>query len=200
MYNSRHLGIVAACLMAAAPLAEAGPQDDALVEKVKQLATQGQDAQTTALVNQYVDQHHDLITGILKTYMNYLSQSQTMPGNGTTAPDDSQTALPGTQVITSDAAKTDGPVLQTTNTQPATTAQPATGLQPTTALQPATGLQAADVLRTGHLAGYPSLPDIAPSSSIKQPTAEQLEYAAKVQKEDQARKEYLMTHPWGYTY
>ena len=188
MFNQRQLGIMAACILAVAPIAKAGPQEDALVDKVKQIATQGQDAQTAALVNQYVDQHHDLITAILKMYINYLSQLQaTMAASGTTAPDSSQTAPAGTQPITGDAAKPDT-VLQTTNAQPAA------------ASQPATGLQAADGLKTGHLAGYPSLPDMAPASSIKQPTAEQLEYAAKVQKEDQARKEYLMTHPWGYTY
>jgi hypothetical protein len=41
---------------------------------------------------------------------------------------------------------------------------------------------------------------VDPVTSITHPTAAQLEYAAKVQKEMQARKAYLMEHPEGYTY
>lgn len=55
-------------------------------------------------------------------------------------------------------------------------------------------------LRMSHLAGYPALPNVEPTSAITHPTAAQLENAAKLQKEMQARKAYLMEHPEGYTY
>jgi hypothetical protein len=58
-----------------------------------------------------------------------------------------------------------------------------------------TGVQPSGGLRVGHLAGYPALPDVDPLSAITQPSAAQLEYAARVQKEMQARKQYLMEHP-----
>ena len=79
--------------------------------------------------------------------------------------------------------------------------QPATGLQPSDGLR-TSSLQPSGGLRTGHLAGYPSLPDVDPISSVTKSTmtAAQAEYAAKVQKEDQERKDYLMAHPEGYTY
>ena len=63
-----------------------------------------------------------------------------------------------------------------------------------------TGVQASGGLQTAHLAGYPALPAAETVSTVTQPTAAQLDYAAKVQKEMQARKKYLMEHPEGYTY
>jgi len=175
MYNARPLELLAACLLAAAPMAGATPDDDASVEKVKQLAANGQDPETKALVNQYVDQHRDLISAILKVCMNYLNELKAKMADTETGEPQAAPAV--------------------TEPPSGNVAQPAEGPRlRMAALQPASGL------RTSHLAGFPSLPDLAPASSVKQLTADQLEYAAQVKKEMQERKEYLMTHPWGYTY
>lgn len=155
-------------LLAAAPIAKADPDTTALLQQVKQIAAQGQDAQTTAQVNQYVDQNQDAISTILKGYTNYLKQVQVMADDGTAA---------------------------SAATRSATSAAP----QSSTTLRIST-VQPSGSLKTSHLAGYPALPDADPMSSITQPAADQLAYAAKVQKEVQARKQYLMDHPEGYTY
>jgi hypothetical protein len=170
MCSARQLGTLAACLLAAAPMAGATPEEDASVEKVKQLAADGQDPATKALVNQYVDQHKDEISAILKVCMNFLNELKAKMGDSP-SPGNAE-STPGNAA----AQPAEGPRLRMA------------------ALQPASGL------RTSHLAGFPSLPDMAPDSSVKQLTADQLEYAAQVKKEVQERKEYLMTHPWGYSY
>jgi len=224
---------LAACLLAGAPLARAGTDDDALVEQVKQVATKGQDAQTTAQVNQYVDQNRGLITAILKGYINYLNQIQGMsagdgsvplsplkpqaaPANGPAATGTAQSAsgdaaasggqqTSPSQNASGDAAASGGG--QQTGPSPSASGDAAAsgGGQQSSASQPApdlkiSGVQASGELRTSHLAGYPALPDVEPSTSVMQPTAAQLEYAAKVRKEIEARKQYLMEHPQGYTY
>jgi hypothetical protein len=182
---------LAACLLAAAPMARAGPDDDALLEQVKQLASKGQNAQTAAQVNQFVDQNQDAITAILKGYVNYLNQAQAMTA-------DDGTGTPGKpQAAATSANAANGPAPSDAGQSASTGA--ATGLQPSTGLK-ITGLQPSGGLRTSHLAGYPALPDVEPVSSVTQPTAAQLEYAAKVQKQMQERKAYLMAHPEGYTY
>jgi hypothetical protein len=190
MSNRRNLGVLAACLLAGAPMAKAGPDDAALLEQVKLLATKGQDAQTTAQVNQYVDQNQDAITAILKSYTDYLKQVQAM------AADDGSGAPPTAQAA---SAPTAAPSPATAGQSTTSAAAAAGASQASTALN-ITGVQASGGLETAHLAGYPALPDVEPVSAITQPTAGQLEYAAKTQKEMQDRKAYLMANPQGYTY
>ena len=77
--------------------------------------------------------------------------------------------------------------------------QPSSGLQEGS-IQVSSGVQAGSVqpssgLTTGHLAGYPSLPAVDPVSSVKKLSESQIEYAAKVRKENQDRKESLMAAP-----
>jgi hypothetical protein len=209
MYDRRKLAIWGACLLAVAqphyilraeppPDAEspaasgssatsgtnAEADDAALLGQVKQIASQGQDAQTAAQVIQYVDKNQNVITAILKLYVNYIKQIQSMAAdNGGGTP-----AASGTSVA-SQGASSD----QTADSAAPQDSNAASTVR-TSDLQPSTSL------RTGHLAGYPALPPVDPVTSITHPTAAQLEYAAKVQKEMQARKAYLMEHPEGYTY
>lgn len=181
--------VLAVCLLAGASIAKAGPGDDALIDQVKQLASQGQDAQTTAQVNQYVDENRDAISAIIKEYANYLGQAQAMTAND-------ETAMPGT------SQTTPAGTVQKPETEAGTAAgngRQTSGLQPAPVLQ-ISGVQASGGLRTAHLQGYPALPDVEPVTSVTQPTAAQIEYAARVEKEMQARKKYLMEHPEGYTY
>jgi murein L,D-transpeptidase YcbB/YkuD len=186
--HRRLAAALAACLLAAAPMAEAGSDDDALLQQVKQAASKGQNAQTAAQINQYVDQNQGLISAILKGYLNYLNQIQSM-----TAVDGTGTPQPAA------ANAATAPAASGTTPNTSSGAAATTELQPSTGLQ-INGLQPSGELQTSHLAGYPALPDVEPVSSVTQPTAAQLEYAAQVQKEMQARKQYLMEHPEGYTY
>jgi hypothetical protein len=157
-----------------------------LLQQLAQSGTSAQDAQTAAAVSQFVKSNPDLIATILKGYIAYLKQIQSMTA------EDGSAQTPAGQ---SSAAATPGTSAQSADS----TAAQSNSIQPSTGLQ-ITGVQAATGLQTSHLAGYPSLPDVNPVSSITQPTAAQLEYAAKIQKEDQARKAYLMAHPEGYSY
>ena len=200
------VGIWGACLMAgtqlgctvyAEPPADAGPvatgsgQDAAVLEQVKQMASKGQDAQTAAQVNQYVDQNHDVISAILKGYMNYLKQVQTTAADGGSG---APVATGSAQSNPDNGVGENAAPSQNSNIDAAASAgQPSGGLQ-------ISGVQASGALQTSHLAGYPALPAVDPVSSLTQPTAAQLEYAAKTQKEMQARKAYLMEHPQGYSY
>jgi hypothetical protein len=178
------LAALAACLLAGQQIAKAGDDDAALLAQVKQLAAQGQDAQTTAQVNQYVDQNQNVISSILSGYARYIKQVQAMT-------DDSVSGAP---VATGQAAGTAAPAVQQDSGAPQTSeVQPSTALR-TSEIQPSGGL------RTAHLAGYPALPDVDPTSSVTTLTAEQREYTLKVQQENKARKQYLMQHPEGYTY
>jgi len=51
-----------------------------------------------------------------------------------------------------------------------------------------------------HLAGYPALPDVDPTSSVKVMTADQIAYAAWVRKLNFERKQELMMRPAEYSY
>ncbi|HEX4086249.1 MAG TPA: hypothetical protein VHY22_15135 [Chthoniobacteraceae bacterium] len=194
MFNHRMItGVL--CLMAAAPLAKAGPQEDAMIQQIKQIASQGQDPQTAAQVSQYVDQNKALITSILHNSMQVLAQLQSISTDGT-APTPLASASP-------QAAQQD-PSAQPQPQQNAAPQQQAQGPETAQAIQTAvlqTGtLEASGGLQTAHLTGYPALPTAPPVSAVQYPTAEQLDHAASVQKEMQARKQYLMEHPEGYTY
>jgi len=197
MRNRFKLGTVAGCLLAMACTLKAGPGgEDALLEQVKQVASNGQDAQTAAQVSEYVDQNHDLITSILKGYARYLNQVQAMADDdGSGAPSKPRGArggVPGAQ--NGGAAQNEGAA------QSVDTATPQAGNQEGASPLQISGVKASGGLRTSHLAGLPALPAVEPASSITQPTAAQLDYAAKTQKEMRARKAYLMEHPEGYTY
>jgi len=190
MSNLRKLLTCGVCLLAAPGyMAKAGPSDAALLNQVKQIASQGQDAQTAAQVNQYVDKNQDIITAILKGYVNYLKQIQSMAaddGTGTPA-----TVRANRQSNTGDA--------QTASVEGTAGGRETSAPMQSAELQ-ASGVQASSGLQTAHLAGYPALPAVEPVSSITHPTVGQLENAAKVQREMQERKAYLMEHPQGYTY
>jgi len=184
------LAALVTCLLAGQPMARAADDDAALLAQVKQLASQGQDAQTAAQVNQYVDQNQNVISAILSGYARYLKQLQAMTddgGSGAPAATGQTATAPTPAVQQSSTAQQPSSALRTSDVQPS-------GAPRTSDVQPSGGL------RTSHLAGYPSLPDIDPTSSVTTLTAAQMAYALKVQQENQARKQYLMQHPEGYTY
>jgi hypothetical protein len=162
---------------------------------VKQLASQGQDAQTTSKVNQYVDQNQDAITAILNGYVNYLKQIQAM-----TADDGSGTAAqPAAAPAGGGAGTPPNAASPNTANGAANGGGQSSEVQPSAALG-ASSVQPSGELQTSHLAGYPSLPDVDPVSSVTAMTAAQMEYSARVQKDMMERKQYLMQHPEGYTY
>jgi hypothetical protein len=147
-----------------------------LLQQVKQLASKGQDAQTTAQVNQYVDSNQDIISAILKNYVDYAKQLQSLADDGEAPPPPSHSSQ------TSYSSQTSQPS--------AGTSQQTTAVQSSTALQ-ITGVQASGGLQTSHLAGYPALPEVDPTTTVTQPT----EYSIRVQKELRARKQSLMAAP-----
>jgi len=187
------MAALAAGLVAMTPAAEAAaPDAESLLTQVKQMASQGQDPQTAAQVNQFVEEHQDVITAVLKMYLNYLKQIQTVE-NGNDAAQGVQPAAAQGSATASGVSAVNPEADRGTQAAPAAQVQPSTGLR-VSSIQPSGGLQ------TGHLAGYPSLPDVDPTSSVTRLTAEQVAYAAKVRQENLARKEYLMEHPEGYSY
>ena len=205
----------------------AAPSNAALLSQIKEIASQGQDAETKKQVSQYVDQNQGPITALLNSYANYFKHFQTAndddgnaapaptqsaPASTQTAPPPAQTAPPPAQTV-QQPSQTSGSAASSQNTATADAAestQEGNGVQPSgelqsASIQPSGGLHIAGVqpsggLVTAHLAGYPSLPAVDPTSSVPHPNAAQLAYAAIVQKEMQDRKAYLMAHPEGYTY
>jgi hypothetical protein len=180
---------IASALLVCMPVAKAAPEDDALIAQLKQLATQGQDAQTTAQVDQYIDQNKGALSAILASATSYLKQAQPAAGADDTAPP----ANPPSQQ--SAGTQTQTPT-QASALQAGAGPQASSGLQPSGGLGAAT-VQAASVqpssgLQTGHLAGYPSLPAVDPISSIKVLTADQADYVTKVRAENNARKAALL--------
>jgi len=191
----------------------AAPSNAALLSQIKEIASQGQDAETKKQVSQYVDQNQGPITALLNSYANYFKHVQTAnDDDGTAAPAHTQTAPASAQTV-QQPSQTSGSAASSQNTATADAAestQEGNGVQPSgelqsASIQPSGGLHIAGVqpsggLVTAHLAGYPSLPAVDPTSSVPHPNAAQLAYAAIVQKEMQDRKAYLMAHPEGYTY
>jgi len=198
--------ILAAIIVAGvlASMAEGRAQADPTTDQVAQEASQGQDPITAADITKYIDQHQDLVSAVLKMYMNYIKQIQTLANS------DSTSGTPDLQTISSALGSTAGystngsgtaqeGVVQPSSGVQAESVQPSSGIQ-AGSVQPSSGVQAGSVqpsdgLKTGHLAGYPSLPAVDPVSSVKQLSEEQIEYAAKVRKENQERKETLMAQP-----
>jgi len=199
---SKYFIPIAAILLASMPMAYAAPDDDALVAQLKQLATQGQDPNTAAQVNQYIDQNKGAITALLESCKSYVQQLQ----SGSTADLSPAPANPpnpppaGTQTQTSEP--TAGAVQASSGMQASSGLQPSGGLgnsgvQASSGLQASTGLQTSAVqpssgLQTSHLAGYPSLPPGDPIPSVTVLTADQVQYATKVRRENYDRKATLM--------
>ncbi len=190
---------LATAMLSGSSIAKASPDDAALLAQVKQLASQGQTPQTKAQVNQYVDQNQDVISAFLKGYMDYLKQLQGAD-DGSAAP--AQPQQPPTGADPGKAQGQGGSATAGTGNAAGSAAGNAPGSgarQPSNALQ-TPSVQPSGGLRTSHLAGYPSLPDVDPVSSVDGLTAAQMAYAAEVQRQMQERKQYLMQHPEGYTY
>jgi hypothetical protein len=160
-----------------------------LLEQVKQVASKGQNPQTAAQVSAYVDQNKDLINAILKGYAEHLKEVQAVTGDA----DAVAQAAPATSQVAPSPGTAGAPGTGSGGTAAESGGRISTGLQ-------IPGVQPSGGLRMAHLAGYPALPDVDPVSAITQPSAAQLENAARMQKEMQARKRYLMEHPEGYTY
>ena len=180
---------IAVCMMAICTAANAADNDDALLRQVTQIASQGQSAQTAAAVQNYVNSHSDIISAILKGYLNYIKQVEAAAADDENAP---ATQTGGTE---GQAAST-GVAPQQPNGESlamAASSRSTSGIQ-TAQLQPS------GELRTSHLAGFPALPDVEPTDSIKTMSETQAAYAAKVRRENEDRKEYLMAHSEGYTY
>jgi hypothetical protein len=204
MCKSIWAAIVSTGLLAGTPAMKA--QSDPATSQVAQEASQGQDTVTAAEVTKYIDQHQDLVSAILKMYMNYIKQIQTLANDDGTSTTTNVQTISTTPGSGSGSSASEGGTVQEGVVQPSSgvqagTMQPSSGIQPGT-MQPSSGVQAGSVqpsggLTTGHLAGYPSLPAVDPVSSVKHMSEEQIEYAAKVRKENQESKESLMAQPVG---
>ncbi len=193
----------AAWALMGSPVAKAGPDEAALIAQVKQLASQGQSPQTAAQVDQFVDQNQDVISAFLKMYMNYLKQMQAAGDDGT-APAAQPSQTPPASAQPAEVQKSGGGNAANGG-DASNTASAANAASQSGSVQASGGLrispvQASGELRTAHLAGYPSLPAVDPVSSVSGLTAAQMAYAARVQKDVEERKQYLMQHPEGYTY
>jgi hypothetical protein len=193
MYKSLLAATIAAALLAGAPATKA--QSDPTTSQVAEEASQGQDSITAADVTKYIDQHQDLVSAILKMYMNYIKQIQTLANDNGTSTTTSVQTISSTQDSSSATSASGSTTAQQGVLQPSSGIQ-AGSMQPSSGVQ-AGSVQPSDGLKTGHLAGYPSLPAVDPISSVKQMSEEQIEYAAKVRKENQERKESLMALPVG---
>ncbi|MGC3989100.1 MAG: hypothetical protein QM796_05330 [Chthoniobacteraceae bacterium] len=138
--------------------------DDSAIEQIIANATKNQDAQTSAEVRSYVNQHHSEIQGIVDMYVSYLKQMTSMVDDPSAS-----TSLPAT---TSD----------TTTSDTASQADSATS-----------SVQASGPLKMSHLDGtsssnYTALPEVAPTSSITKPTVEQLAQGFEVNRKIAERK------------
>jgi len=191
-----HILLAASLLMAALPAALAAPDADSpLITQLKQIATQGQDPQTTAQVNAYIDQNKGPLNAILQSSAAYLKQagvSSDPSGDATpsTAPQPA-TTQPSTAPTTATATASTDPAASQT--------QPSTGLQTSSPItdaqiQPSSGLQ------TSHLAGYPALPQGEPISSVTTLSPAQAQFVAKIRQENLARKAELMASASGAAY
>jgi hypothetical protein len=190
--------VLAASVLAASPIAKAEPDDASLLAAVKQLASQGQTPRTAAQVNQFVDQNQDAINAVLKGYMNYLKQIQTTSANDESGPPP-QPQTPPAGAPAANGQNTGAGTASNSSNPTGGGALQSGGLQPSSGLR-TSSVRASGGLRTSHLAGYPSLPDVDPTSSLSGLSAAQMQYAAEVQRQMQDRKQYLMQHPEGYTY
>jgi hypothetical protein len=81
--SSRSIFILAiACGLCAPWSAMAADDDAAALQQVKQNASQGQTPETASQVSQYVDQHQDVITAIIKGYVDYIRRIERMTAEG----------------------------------------------------------------------------------------------------------------------
>ena len=146
--------------------------DDALLEQIIAIASQNQDSETTAQIRAYVEQNRTTIENILNNYQSYLQQAMNVANGGDVSPSS-----------------------QTSSTTPSSSAAPvqtqqSNGLQ-TSSLQTSSPLQTSH-LETTSLSGYPSLPSGAPTSSITNPTPEQLAQGILVDRKISERKHFFM--------
>lgn len=97
---------------------------------------------------------------------------------------------------------------QTSTTQPAATAQPAPQQQGAPQQDPSSQgsslqtsslrtshVQGAGPLSEAHLAGYPALPDVPPTSSVLYLTQEQLARKVQMDREQARLKQFYLEHP-----
>ena len=129
----------------------------------------------------------NLIKTVLGYYRTYIEQINSLASEGDSpvakTPDQSASAK-GDPATT--ASSYQQPALQTSQLQ-------ISGLQ-LTGLQ-TTGVQASGPLKEVHLAGYPLLPDVPPTSSILHPTAAQLQEKARTDWEQTNVQMYYFEHP-----
>ena len=137
--------------------------DDSDIEQIIANASRNTDAETAAQIREYVESNRGAIEGAVNSYRSYLEQS-------VSAADDSAT-IPSAQSASPESAA------QAPHTS---------------------GLQASGPLKTSHLDsdshldGYPALPDVAPVSSITNPTPAQLAQGAAVNRKILERKRFFM--------
>jgi len=161
-YTALFLGV---CVFAMAPVCRAA--DDSAIEQIIANATKNQDEQTSSEVRSYVEQHHSEIQSIVDMYVSYLKQA-------TSVSDDPS-------IVNSVPATTDATAPSDTTSQ----AQ---------SVSPSTGLQTSGSLVTYHLDGTvsssseSSLPASAPTSSITNPTTEQVAMGMEVNRKIAERK------------
>jgi hypothetical protein len=157
-------------------------EDDVLIQQVITQASKNSDPAVAEQVRQYVNENRERLLAILRSYGSYLNQAMALES-------DDQRA--GVAEIRAKAIQANQPRSQSTVAQSSTT-----GLQ-TRSLQTG-GLQPSSALHGAHLAGYPALPDGAPTSSIEHPTAAQVEHGRQVDEAIRERKRFHMQNPTRY--
>ncbi len=153
-------------------------ENDDLLQQVVTQASKNQDAATAAQVQQFATEHKNVIEEIFQGYRAYLNQLSD-PLSDDPASKQNRPAL-------SLASQPDPAANLTTTSTSSTKSQ--TGLQ-------IGHLEASGPLQGAHLPGYPALPDVPPTSSILNPTAEQLAHKARLDEETRQRKAFLQQHP-----
>ncbi len=164
--------LAAACLSASADLvapirAEDG---DDLMRQVVTQASQNVDSATVEEVRKFAAENKGTIEQILQSYQRYLSQAADLLSD---APSQE---------------KGESGSVSLANNQGANSRSSADGLQ-------LGRIHSTGGLREVHLGNYPALPDVAPASSIVNPTAAQLEKKKELDDAIRARKRFLREHP-----
>jgi hypothetical protein len=205
---------IAPALCRAGDAAPTTSDTNAMLNQVIQIASAGQTPETQAEVKKYVEDNQGPLTAIMNEAMIYLTRAKNSAANGGNGMDTSANAnvasdSTGTPAVATSDSTASQPVV--TSAPPPTTqveASDAANIQPNevqhseqmhdASLQQSGALQASAVqpsggLTTGHLKGYPSLPNVDPITSVKTNTPGQAEYVQKVNAEEEARKNALKT-------
>lgn len=157
---------------------------DDLIQQVIAQASKSADAATAAQVQQYVGEHRAAIQAILQSYRAQLKQ----------ADEAGEVNIEGTAAASAPANVMQGRAPE--DSRVAVVPRSGGGLQigslQTGSLQPSSKLQGA------HLDGYPALPNVAPATSVVNPTAAQLEHARQVDEAIRERKRVHMQNPAHY--